>query len=125
MKEFRIINVKRKVLYIAIASFTALQGCYYDVAEDLYPAQFSECDTVAPTYAARIAPMMAANCATSGCHSANAQSPNLSTYEGLSANITRVKQRAVIEKTMPTAGPMNPCDVQALQQWIDAGAINN
>lgn len=104
---------------------TGAQGCYYDVAEELYPAQqTTNCDTTRG-YALRIAPIMATNCATTGCHVSNGQSPNLSTYAGVSANIDRVRQRAIVEKTMPPSGPLSPCDVLALQQWIDAGSQNN
>ena len=102
-----------------------VQGCYYDVAEELYPAQqTANCDTTRG-YALRVAPIIAGNCAISGCHVSNGQTPNLSTYAGVSSNIDRIRQRAIVEKTMPPTGPLTPCDQQALQQWIDAGAQNN
>jgi hypothetical protein len=103
-----------------------MSGCYYDVADELYPDSVTaNCDTTAPTYSARIAPLIASSCATSGCHTGAAQLPDLNNYNDVSANVDRIKQRAVIEKTMPPSGPLSTCDVNALQTWIDAGALNN
>ena len=110
-----------------IAMAVGTIGCYYDVEEELYPASSSTntCDTIPPTYALKIQPMIANNCAVSGCHVSNGQSPNLSSYDNILANVSRVKARAVTEKTMPPSGPLSSCDVLALQQWINSGAKNN
>jgi hypothetical protein len=104
-------------------SFT---GCYYDVESELYPAAANNtCDTTAVTYATTIGPLITSSCATSGCHAAGAQSPDLSNYAGLNGSIDRVAVRAITEKTMPPSGPMNSCSILALQAWINRGALNN
>lgn len=115
-----------KKISIICALFTAslLSSCYYDVEEELYPFT-SSCDTASITYATKIAPVISQNCAKSGCHVSGAQLPDLSDYSKLSANINRVKERAVVSKTMPPSGPLANCDIKALQTWIDAGAPNN
>lgn len=99
-----------------------LGGCYYDNEEELYGS-----DTTAVSYSAAIRPMIEVNCATSGCHVANAQSPDLSSYPALVANKDRVKARAVdgSPSFMPVAGPMSQANRDMLKRWIEAGALNN
>jgi hypothetical protein len=103
-----------------------ISGCYYDVEEELYPAaDVANCDTVNTAYSARISPLISTHCATSGCHVPNGQLPDLSNYNDVAANVDIIEQRAIIEKTMPPAGPLPPCDIIALQTWINRGALNN
>ncbi len=120
-------KIKSFFLSMLFAFAVNISGCYYDVEEELYPASSNtnNCDTVVPTYSQKIAPLIASNCAASGCHVANGQSPNFSTYQNVLASVGRIKARAVTEKTMPPSGPLTVCDVKALQQWIDAGAKND
>ena len=115
----------KKILLI-LSAFVLVNGCYYDVADELYPDTGStNCDTTVSGYAARIAPMMTANCAISGCHVAGAQTPDLSNYTDVAANSALVNERTVIIKDMPPSGPMSACDIQALEKWIDNGSLNN
>jgi hypothetical protein len=117
-----------KVFAVLVLGLCVLTGCYYDNEEELYPVTSTtsgQNDTIPVTYAGDIAPMIAANCATSGCHVANAQVPDLSDYAKLSANITRVKVRAIDLKTMPASGPLSSANIEKLRKWIDAGALNN
>jgi hypothetical protein len=115
-----------KKIMMIISSLALFSGCYYDISEELYPeGSATNCDTSVSGYSAKIAPLMTANCAISGCHVPGAQTPDLSTYANVAANAAAVKQRAVIIKDMPPAGPLAPCDVFALQRWIDNGANDN
>ncbi|MES2558228.1 MAG: hypothetical protein V4590_00700 [Bacteroidota bacterium] len=116
-------------IYLTLIGFTLLTGCYYDNEEELYPnATTSTTSTTATTvvsYASDIQPMIAANCASSGCHMAGAQIPDLSDYAKLTNNIARVKVRAIDEKSMPAAAPLSNANIAKLQSWIDAGTPNN
>ncbi|MCF8427775.1 MAG: hypothetical protein K9H61_10030 [Bacteroidia bacterium] len=114
-----------KRIFGLIVVSISLTSCYKDNEEELYPNSFTGNDTTTYTYAADIKPLMTANCAYSGCHIAGMQSPDLSTYVGLSGNIERVKARAITERTMPTSGPMASSDIAKLTNWINAGAKNN
>ena len=100
-----------------------LTGCYYDVEQELYPS--TSCDLSVTTYSAVIEPIISTNCAVPACHVAGGTSPDLSTYAGVSANISAVQQRAVVDKTMPPSGALSSCDQAKLQTWIDNGANNN
>lgn len=115
----------KRLLYISL-SMLALSGCYYDNEEELYPpATQNAGDTI--KYSTHIQPMIAGNCATSGCHVAGAQSPDLSTYQGVFDNRDRVKARAVNGDPgpMPSAGLMSQDNRNKLTKWIADGALNN
>jgi hypothetical protein len=116
-----------KRLILILCSFTLIGGCYYDVADELYPGSggTNNCDTTVTGYAAKISPIMLANCAIPGCHVAGGSSPDLTNYTNLAANSDLVKQRAITEKNMPPAGPLSPCDILALEKWINNGSLNN
>ncbi|OYU94920.1 MAG: hypothetical protein CFE21_14675 [Bacteroidetes bacterium B1(2017)] len=104
----------------------ALAGCYLDKEEELYPNGFSNTtDTTTYYYAKDIKPLVAGSCATSGCHVAGTGRSDLSTYTGLSTNKDAVNLRAVVQRTMPTSGPLSTNDISKLRNWIAAGALNN
>lgn len=114
----------KKLLYILVAASTiAISGCYYDKEEELYPNSVGSgsCDTTSQTYTSNIKSIIDSRCATSGCHVAGAQSPDLSTYQGLVNNIARVKVRAIDEKSMPSAAPLPACEINKITAWINAG----
>jgi hypothetical protein len=118
--------MKNKYYLIAIILFSiSMSGCYYDIDEELYPSAINACDSIPATYSTKIQVLISGSCAISGCHTANGQSPNLSDYTNLKNNIERVKARAVQEKSMPPSSALSSCDVSALQQWIDKGALND
>lgn len=106
-----------------------LVGCYYDNEEQLYPnsGNTNTPDTGVVSYTTTIAPLIATNCATPGCHAAGGLSPNLSTYQGVFNARDRVNARAVnLNPTpMPPSGAMSPANRNALSKWITAGALNN
>ena len=104
-----------------------LIGCYYDKEELLYPNSF--CDTTNVTWSGTIQPLVASRCATPGCHVPGDQSPDLSTYQAFKAQVDlgRIQARAIqgTPSFMPTSGKLPSCNIQQLQAWIDAGALNN
>lgn len=103
-----------------------ISGCAYNNEEELYPVQNNTTsNSVVVKYSTDIQPLIASKCATSSCHAANRQFPDLSTFDKLKANITRVKFRAIEQKTMPAAGPLSNTEIAKLQSWIDAGSPNN
>jgi|CXWJ01.1.fsa_nt_gi hypothetical protein len=113
-----------KIILILCVFIVLFSSCYYDVEEELYP-QKNNCDLSDIKYSTKIKSIVLKSCALSGCHIAGAQQPDLSDYNKLNANVSRVNARAVVSKTMPPSGPMNACDIEALKAWIDGGAINN
>lgn len=103
-----------------------LSGCYYDNEEELYPNTKNDTTTIV-RWTVHIKPIIDANCATSGCHSTGAQSPDLSTHQGVFDSKDRVKARAVDgnPSSMPASGLMSAANRDKIAKWIAAGAKND
>ena len=112
--------MKKGILYITLLFAS---GCYYDVAEELYPnSGNANCDTSPDVYNTKIAGIMSKSCAIAGCHVASGgTAPDLSDSAIVYVNISRIQVRAVNDKTMPPSGPLSNCDINALQNWINGG----
>jgi hypothetical protein len=108
---------------IWMAPLLGLTGCYYDIEEDLYPATFCATDNV--TWTGTIEPLITSRCATVGCHVPGDQTPDLSTYAGVAANTTAIRQTAVVDKSMPFGSSLSSCQIQQLAIWLDMGAPQN
>jgi hypothetical protein len=78
------------------------------------------------SYAATIAPLMKANCATSGCHSGSDQIAGiaLDTYANVSTN-AGAADTAIQSGSMPPDGPLSAAQQKAFHDWVTAGAPNN
>ncbi len=114
----------KKILLLGIVTLT-VSSCYYDNGTELYPTDPNACQTTGLTYDANIKAIFSNNCSVSGCHSAGAQLPTLETYSDVKDNLTRIEFRALIEKSMPPAGPLSSCEQSQLTQWIADGAPQN
>ncbi|MBL7818196.1 MAG: hypothetical protein JNL70_24510 [Saprospiraceae bacterium] len=114
---------------------TSTQSCYYDNEEELYGNSSTICDTSSVKYSTSVQPLMAAQCATSGCHNAATASAgaDLSTYTSTKNYITNGKEFFIgsIKHTsgfsqMPKGGSkMATCDITKIELWINAGMPNN
>ena len=104
-------------------------GCYNDNAEILYGPQKTDCSTVQAKFSTDIKPIINSKCAISGCHDGNAvnNGANLifTSYALIIPHITRIQQRALIEKTMPPTGPLTSAETDKIKCWIASGALNN
>lgn len=117
--------MKKALLSLAGAALLALNGCYYDNEEELYPNSF--CDTAAVTWSLTIQPLINTNCAIPGCHVPGAQSPDLSTYEGVQSNAASVRSVIVDGSPliMPPTGQLPSCDRLKVSRWVAGGAQQN
>ena len=105
-----------------VLSIVALDGCYYDNRDDLYPVPV---DTVV-TFADDIEPFITGSCAGgASCHGSGSNNPVLETYDEIKNNIDRIRIRAIEDKTMPPAGPANQEQLDKLSKWIEEGTPNN
>ncbi|MEP6794613.1 MAG: hypothetical protein ABJB16_09830 [Saprospiraceae bacterium] len=122
MKEQTII----KFLLIGMA---AVSSCYYDAAENLYPA--TNCVTTNMSYQANILPMLQFNCYV--CHSAavNSGNVNLEGYDQVLISVNNGKLLGSIKhasgfKDMPQNAPkLGACEIAKVEHWIQDGAPNN
>ncbi len=101
-------------------------GCYYDVAEELYPDTGipTPCDTTVFSYSGFVKPLMDSKCA--GCHKPGGTSPDLTTYDGVKAKAStissRINRNAGDPLLMPQNGPkLDDCTLKKFQLWISAG----
>ena len=121
--------MKKTIVFLGLV--TGLSSCYFDKAEKIYPA--SACDVSNVTYAATIAPIMAKNCALSGCHDAATASGGyvLNSYAGVQAVaysgrlMGAVKHESGYSAMPQSADQLDACTINKLQTWVDAGALNN
>lgn len=107
-----------------------ISSCYYDKEDKLYDQYYAgrNCDTTTITYGITIHAIIAAKCATSGCHTAGGTgSGNFDTYSGSKAKVDNGSflNRAVVLMNMPPSGPLTACERLQVQKWIQAGAPNN
>ena len=97
------------ILAAAILLVIATTGCYYDKEELLYPGSVIpvNCSTTSAKFGADVQPIISGRCATSGCHDVTASGGViLQTYTQISGKKDRINARAVVEKSMPTTGPL-------------------
>jgi hypothetical protein len=75
------------------------------------------------SYANQIQQIIANNCAISGCHNGS-RSPNLTTFQGVQANASRIKTLTQ-NKSMPKDGSLTQAQIDAITCWVEDGAPNN
>jgi len=115
-----------KTLALLVTMVIGATGCYYDKGELIYPGSAVDCSKVTATYTA-VKPIIAGKCNTAGCHNAGsaAGATVLETYDQVKALAGRIKQRAIIDKTMPPGNPLTSADIAVLTCWINSGTPNN
>jgi hypothetical protein len=117
--------MKKALLLMSAIVIFIISGCYYHKEDALYG---STCDTTHVTYAATITSLLN-NYGCLGCHvGVNASGGiNLETYNGLKNVVDNGRFYGAIThsagfKPMPDgAAKMNPCDINKVKAWIDAG----
>jgi hypothetical protein len=103
-------------------------SCKYNKADILYPPTNnpSDCSTVAAKYGANIAPIIANNCATAGCHdNSGAGGVVLLNYNQTFLVKDAINTRVLVNKDMPPNGPLPDAELKAIKCWLESGAPNN
>ena len=111
-----------------ILSILMVNGCRYDKAEILNSSISApvNCATSPAKFRADILPLITSKCATPNCHDTQASGGVvLQTYAEISAAKDRIYERAVVEKSMPQSGPLQPAAINLLKCWINNGAQDN
>lgn len=115
--------ISKYFLFItAAALFTGCTTEKGEVPESL------PCDTSMITYTNTIERIVSTNCTTApGCHLRGASEGDMTSYQGLmlKVNSQALKQRVLIDKTMPPTGPLSIEDRQKIQCWLNEGAPEN
>ena len=115
------------IMALVVVSIT---GCYYDHANLVYPQ--ATCTITTATYSANVTSILNANCYS--CHAGNAAAGGgikLDTYASLKTYVNNGQlMNSINQKGGIPAMPLNgsklaACDINAIQIWINNGAINN
>jgi hypothetical protein len=102
-----------------------LNSCYYDNAEDLYPADTTTVvdTTIVYTYNAHAKTILDANCATAGCHIAGTGRQPFTTYAEVSAAIQNFGLLGRLDGStgaiMPPSGSFPSSQIAILTSWIN------
>jgi hypothetical protein len=119
----------------AVAGLMLFNSCTYN-KEQAIP-NTNTCETIPATYTGEIKALIAKNCVHSGCHDLASNSGGMTFdtsggqigYSRIKASIDRIRQRAIVERTMPQIGspynPLSQSDYNKLKCWIDRGAQND
>ncbi len=79
------------------------------------------------TFNLRIKPILAAKCATSGCHTPGGQSPDLTSYTATKGDITGILGRMNLSTTspyfMPLGGSKVQADIDSVTKWKTDGLL--
>ncbi len=97
-----------------------LFSCEANIEEELITQDDASCNPDV-SFALSIKPIIDNNCLQ--CHGGT-QSPNLSSYAGISANADRIKTQ-VVSGRMPQGGSLTTEEIQLISCWVDNGALNN
>ena len=111
---------------IIILLFTSVTGCYYDKAELLYPGLSPDCNNISARYS-DVQPIIALNCATTGCHDSGTRAGNtvLETYDQVRVKADRIFIRTIVERSMPAGKTLSPQEIAVLNCWLNSGTPNN
>jgi hypothetical protein len=115
----------KKILLLFILTIL-LQSCYNDSEEAIYGVV--DCDVTNVTYSTDVAPIINSSCATTGCHVSGGSGPgNFNDFNELSAKIAdgSFQNRVLVQMTMPPSVPLQDCELDLIQAWIDNGALND
>lgn len=115
---------------IFILLLIAMQACYYDNEEELYPQQ-AACDTTNVGYAATISIIMENNCNT--CHGSDFPQANVITdnYTDLKVIADNGRLWGAVNhengySPMPNNLPkLSDCNLSKIRIWLDNGALND
>lgn len=122
------VNSKTGLIAVVLAGVLSMQSCYYDKEDVLYPGSTSpaNCATTAAKFSANVLPLITSKCAIGGCHDATASGGRIfQNYSQISAAKDRINVRAVVEKSMPSSGPLSTAEVNIIKCWIEGGGLNN
>lgn len=78
------------------------------------------CATI--TFSQNVKPIIDNNCLQ--CHGSGGNFPNLTTYNGVSANAAIVKAETS-SRRMPQGNSLTKDEISAISCWVDAGALSN
>ena len=111
--------------WVWLVSLLWISSCAYESEEELFGPV--NCDPQQTTYSQVIQPIIAANCALSGCHDGGNTLPNWTIFDNVQANAQLIKTRTS-NRTMPPSNAsvnLTAQEIDDIACWVDSGAQNN
>jgi hypothetical protein len=119
-------------IFFTLVIIIAINGCYYDKGELLYPQKASNCDTSSViSYSAKVVPILTTQCYS--CHIGTSAGGGIVMGTHATDKVTAVNGKLYGSinhssgySAMPKgAAKMDACQIQLIKKWIDAGSLNN
>ena len=83
------------------------------------------CATPAPSYSTSVKSIVESKCSVDGCHSRGRG--DFRVYENFKreADEGSLKQKAIVQKSMPPSGPLPAEEIKLIDCWLKGGAKEN
>lgn len=111
------IHIKKTFVAFAMMAFALMAGC-----SKKSDTSNTACNP-STSYRSMIAPILAVNCNTSGCHD-NSTITALDNYQTVHDGALQIRT-SILAGRMPKNKTLSPADKNAIICWIDNGALNN
>ncbi|MCE2734612.1 MAG: hypothetical protein LW821_14735 [Flammeovirgaceae bacterium] len=118
----------RIIVYLIGLVLISTEGCYYDRFNEQHPfdGYINTCDAeLADTYASTVKLIMQYNCTS--CHNASSKKGGISlaTIADVKFYVNSGELMGSVQgisgfEAMPPGGSLRDCDIQQIQDWIDA-----
>lgn len=117
--------------FLSVLIIVLVTSCYYDNEETLYPGSANCTVPAISTFSGTVLPLLNNRC--NNCHAGSSPSGGiaLDTHANVIKYVNDGSLMGSINfasgySAMPkNSGKMSACDIQKIQSWIDAGALNN
>ena len=116
-----------RMVRLALGVLFFFNACYYDNEETLYPGG---CITTGITYLSYVRPFIDANCT---CHIKGSTDGNINMAGYCELKklvddgrfIKVIKHESGVVPMPPSVPKRSSCDIEKLESWVKAGALNN
>ncbi|MDO6432876.1 hypothetical protein Q4E93_19870 [Flavitalea sp. BT771] len=118
---------KKTIVLVFIAAIVlAMNACYYDKEQMLYPVSFN-CNGTAPSFSTEVLPLITGSCSQGmGCHGAGSTNgPGaLTTFNEIKNAGTQVLS-SVKAGRMPLGSSLTAAQIKTINCWVTNGMLNN
>lgn len=116
---------------VVVLPIVLMTSCYYDKEEILYPESANCTAPTISTFSDTVLPLLNNRC--NNCHAGSSPSggialdthANVMKYVNDGSLMGSINFASGFSPMPKNSGKMSACDIQKIQSWIDAGALNN